>query len=178
MKTELDKSVLFYVTFRYDLALFLRWPSARSDSSVERDSFRGKEAILKIKLPGKGLTQEINEDWWVPSASLYQQQHRLSHWSGQGETTERAPPFTMGGLGWLTVGWTTQMRQFNWRGTMITPTLLASLRNVGFIRMAKSSFGITWRWCGLITIIATSQEARYQRNSLQKLKCSPFEVGR
>ena len=57
------KSILFYVTFPHDLALFLRgWPSIRSDSSVERDSFRRKKAVLKLKLLGKGLTQEISGD--------------------------------------------------------------------------------------------------------------------
>ena len=55
-------SVLLYVTFPHDLALLLRWPSTRSDSSEERDSFRGKKTVLKIKLLGKGLTQEISGD--------------------------------------------------------------------------------------------------------------------
>ena len=61
IKTELH-SVLFYVTFPHDLALFQSWPLIRSDSYVERDSFRGKKAVLKIKLLGKWLNQEISGD--------------------------------------------------------------------------------------------------------------------
>ena len=49
IKTELDRVYCsVYVIFPHDLALFLRWRSVRSDSSVERDSFRGKKAVLKI----------------------------------------------------------------------------------------------------------------------------------
>ena len=58
LELDLDLKLMFMVTGAY----YESGLSVRSDSSVERDSFRGNKAVLKIKLLGKGLTQEISGD--------------------------------------------------------------------------------------------------------------------